>query len=453
VLAGLAAGCIQEGPRPGNGDVAPDASDATGVPDGSGETRVEVVDCVGCIIADTCRGSGEVNATNPCELCDPARSLDGWSPALGSKPCEDADTCTETGVCSDGVCVAPLRPECDDLPECVTSVSCAGSDCSYVVRAGQCFIDGACFANGAGPAGAAGGATASLGDDACVVCDASADPRAWSLTNARCDDGDSCTYEDVCNDGVCAGQANDCADAFTCTLDFCDGGRCLHQIIGNQCLVDGVCFSLGSSRAGDPCHTCRPLVATDKLSLDVGAACDDQDSCTMSSACNLSGTCEGAPSDVDDEPNDGSATAQDVGIASVEGFPDGGVQGNIVSDDLDVFRWGMTFTNNGSFLLPKATVRFDSATKVELCLFARCGQVIGSFFSPIVLCGDDRAAGLDDKTPGCCAVFDADVEPQMALSATCIGGVVQGFAYARVSTVGAPNETTCGGYKLFWGTQ
>jgi len=430
-LAGLLAGCIEPNRPSINEDGDGDATV------GDGDVGFEIVACDGCVFARACHADGELNGANPCEVCDVQRSVDGWSAVLESKPCEDSDPCTDSGVCQAGACVAPPPRDCTNLPECVA----CNAECEQVVAPNTCFIDGACVGQRMGPAG-----------DNCLVCDPLTNQTAWSPTKAGCDDGDPCTYEDTCNDGVCAGQDNTCADVFTCTLDFCDGGQCLHQVARDTCLVNNQCFAIDTGPPGDPCRTCQPSVSTTTLTPAQGASCDDQYACTMVSSCGSDGSCSGELSDIDKEPNDSLDTAQDVGIVAAGGFPSGTVQANIVGNDLDTFRWGMTFTNGGLAFSPSARVAFAAATGYELCIYARCGQVSTSSFAPVVVCQSlSFSSDLDNHTRGCCKAFDGGVTARVSMAATCAGTVVQGFGYARVRSFDDADAANCGGYSLEWG--
>ena len=84
-----------------------------------------------------------------------------------------------------------------------------------------------------------------------------------------CDDGNSCTQNDVCLYGECAGTFS-CA----CTAD----NQC---VTGNPCMA-GVC---GSN------NTCEFVPRS------VGAACNDRSGCTDNDACDGSGQCRGTPKD------------------------------------------------------------------------------------------------------------------------------------------------------------
>src|SRR5207244_2456319 len=117
-----------------------------------------------------------------------------------------------------------------------------------------------------------------------------------------CDDGDACTFNDVCDgSGQCAGTAiagcklcstaADCNDGNACTTESCDAGVCHNTAIagctpcttvadcndGNACTTDAV--TAECCDAGD-CHTtaiagCKPCTTA--------ADCDDQNACTTKS--------------------------------------------------------------------------------------------------------------------------------------------------------------------------
>ena len=42
---------------------------------------------------------------------------------------------------------------------------------------------------------------------------------ATCLADTDCDDGNACTSDDVCTDGVCVGEAMDCEDDNECTTN------------------------------------------------------------------------------------------------------------------------------------------------------------------------------------------------------------------------------------------
>ena len=81
----------------------------------------------------------------------------------------------------------------------------------------HCEIDGLCHPN-ASP----------NPNNACQQCLVIASSTEWTNNDAGiCDDGKTCTVEDACDSGVCAGVARDCDDNDVCTEDSCeDGGGC-----------------------------------------------------------------------------------------------------------------------------------------------------------------------------------------------------------------------------------
>ena len=69
---------------------------------------------------------------------------------------------------------------------------------------------------------------------------------------AACDDGDPCTLDDACRDGVCQGPTPTCDDGNPCTADVCDPiGACSHQPSttscddGDACTVGDTCVDAG----------------------------------------------------------------------------------------------------------------------------------------------------------------------------------------------------------------
>ncbi|MSQ84353.1 MAG: hypothetical protein EXR77_15950 [Myxococcales bacterium] len=117
-----------------------------------------------------------------------------------------------------------------------------------------------------------------------------------------CDDGSACTTGDWCKGFYCqAGAVLDCDDNDGCTTDFCDPKvGCGHQDSGaaacddgNACTVADVCKS-GKCSGGknadcndyDPCtaDTCNNQTGCAHTAVD-GAACDDNNPCTVGDAC------------------------------------------------------------------------------------------------------------------------------------------------------------------------
>ncbi len=261
-------------------------------------------------------------------------SASALSPSSGA--CDDGDPCTVGDACAGGACVPGPATDCDDGRAC-TFDSCDGlGGCDNGLLGGWCLIDQACVAEGV------------VG---CLACDPASSTSAWTEVAAPCDDGDACTFGDVCESGVCAPGADKiCDDANACTDDTCapvagcvftpntvpcdDGDACTD---GDACSDGGcvggtpICECTVDSDCPDDGNACTaPAVCTDNscvaavvvcdppsapclaaqcdpgtgLCLDVpdaeGAACDDGDACTTATTC-VSGVCSGITILCDDD--------------------------------------------------------------------------------------------------------------------------------------------------------
>ena len=251
----------------------------------------------------------------PCteDSCDPASGACVHASIGDGEACDDGDACTLADACdADGAC-AGLPMDCDDLNDCTLDTCDAGTgECTYVNVAVACDDGDPCTAGDtcAGGACQPGPDTPDCDDgndctdDACDsatggcvhtpstapgCCEADADcddanpctadtcdPDDGSCANvavggAPCDDGDACTLEDACDDGVCTPSADlDCADQSECTTDSCDPAiGCVNEALGDgtPCSDGNVCTQ------GDVCDAgaCVPGPTV---------SCDDGDACT-----------------------------------------------------------------------------------------------------------------------------------------------------------------------------
>ena len=80
-----------------------------------------------------------------------------------------------------------------------------------------------------------------------------------------CDDGDFCTENDVCSNGICAGTPRSCDDAVGCTVDSCDEANdtCVNAPDDGLCDDTNVC----TDDTCDPVNDCEYANNT--------APCDD----------------------------------------------------------------------------------------------------------------------------------------------------------------------------------
>ena len=141
---------------------------------------------------------------------------------------------------------------------------------------------------------------------------------------APCDDHSTCTSNDTCSGGTCAGTPLNCDDGNACTLDSCDpncpGDPCRHAPApngtacsdGNACTTGDACVG-GACQAGtgtlncndnNPCtdDSCTP--ASGCVHANNTAPCSDGNACTVGDTCG-GGSCQpgtGSPNCNDNNP-------------------------------------------------------------------------------------------------------------------------------------------------------
>ena len=160
-----------------------------------------------------------------------------------------------------------------------------------------CWVDGTCVPNGTAHP-----------DDPCLACDRAWAAASWSpVSGMVCDDGNFCTVDDTCANGLCAGVSRDCSDGVDCngeetcdeSIDECLAGSnqcpagqvCDAETDGcvstcNGCSIDDVCYADGESSPTDPCQVCHPASSTTTWSNGEGMACDDRLFCNGGDVCN-----------------------------------------------------------------------------------------------------------------------------------------------------------------------
>jgi hypothetical protein len=261
----------------------------------------------GCVGVEVCDGEAVV--------CDAAVAL--------PETCDGVDNNCDGAIDEAG---------CDDALECTVDVCLEDASCSSTLLSGFCRIDGACVADGAvnpedlcevcNPflnidgwslpkdtceiAGACVADGVAKPDDPCSVCAADVSITGWTVLEegANCDDGEACTYATTCQSNQCIGTRNDddCADAFACTVDMCNGdGSCANPPVTGSCFIDNVCYLDGDVRPGAPCQVCRS--AADPLgwtNAQVTVPCDDESVCTLNDTCDAAGLCVGERMACDD---------------------------------------------------------------------------------------------------------------------------------------------------------
>ncbi len=302
--------------------------------------------CVGRIVecesdAGDC---GLRRACNGTEVCDESY------PGLET-PCDDGDLCTYADACDGAggcggtalVCTGSLdgclTEQCDGTETCVQTVAVGAGcdDADLCTHTDSCLADGLCA-----------GVALSCVDDPSVcgadrACDGSADcTETFPGAATACDDGDPCTHSDTCDGaGGCAGIPVDCSPGpgdcgvqracngtATCTETF-PTGSCDD---GDACTYDDVCDGAGScggtaivctnapgcgeQRSCNGTSTCTTSFPT------TGDSCDDGDPCTYDDACDGAGGCVGIPITCNDAPGACGANRACNGTSScTETFP------------------------------------------------------------------------------------------------------------------------------------
>ncbi len=177
-----------------------------------------------------------------------------------SPACDPWQSCLD-GACSAKSCVA--HEECRGPEEASNPVHfCYKGTCA----AYQCATDVDCAAN-------------EVCNKALYLCQAAA---TGCISNAECDDNNSCT-QDYCDEfGECSNEAKfgccaadtDCNDGSACTTDSCAAGKCAYTSLSGCCQTDGDC-SDGNPCTTDSCSggTCQYASISSCCKADI--QCDD----------------------------------------------------------------------------------------------------------------------------------------------------------------------------------
>src|SRR2546426_20064 len=191
------------------------------------------------------------NACTAADTCQNGTCV-GDAALLDGAACDDENACTSNDTCQGGVCAGTPEPDstpCDDGPGCTTGDSCQAGTCTGTPAASgtACEDDGnVCSADACDGSGrcihppANAGAVCHTATDACDAAETCTGtsvycpPDAFQPADTPCDDGNACTFNDVCDgSGQWGGPATagctlcttaaDCDDQNACTTDSCDG--------------------------------------------------------------------------------------------------------------------------------------------------------------------------------------------------------------------------------------
>lgn len=272
----------------------------------------EFCDVVPCNVTDDCY---DVFTPNDCvTIACTVGECTSTVVAFGVQ-CDDGIRCTTHDQCDGlGVCEGiPLI--CNDFNECTNDYCdeehgwCVFDGTAFedspCTSTDQCSINSACDNQGRCVPVTTADCTIYETSCAHAVCDGeSGECGNAPFTGPWCDDGDACTFNDVCTEGGCVGSPVDCNDYNDCTDDTCHSpdGACVHTIVDDHCFLDGNCYPDGyvyPYMPFAPCWSCDVNTSTITWTYTGEASsCDDDDLCTYDDHCDMStGMCIGTPMD------------------------------------------------------------------------------------------------------------------------------------------------------------
>ena len=159
--------------------------------------------------------------------------------ATDGEPCDDNLRCTIQDKCLNGLCVGSPDP-CDDKNPCTYDYCDEARGCLHTPKDGVCEDGNLCN----GPDYCENGVCVS-GD--AIVCDdknpctrdycIETEGCVYEPVSGPCDDGNACTINDYCENGVCIPRdMARCDDNNPCTLDRCDPKvGCVYEPMSGQC--------------------------------------------------------------------------------------------------------------------------------------------------------------------------------------------------------------------------
>lgn len=280
-----------------------------------------------CNINSECFNPGEENPDNECEVCDPSKDRDEWTPKGSDASCDDGLFCSVGDRCDgQGLCVGAARDcssadtacevgSCDEMsgrcepmpkapgtscalsgqvPSCVTGECNGTGTCAPKIDPSSCLIGGVCYeAMDRNPS------------NSCQRC-VPTSPTAWD------DLGDGVT----CGDATACGQRR-CNDQVQCVIvrtmgcvisnacvaegaqrpnQFCEvcdssASSTVWSIAPGTCKINGVCVASGVRNPNNPCQECNPQIPTQWSNVSNGTMCmADNKACTRDVCQN--GSCD-----------------------------------------------------------------------------------------------------------------------------------------------------------------
>jgi Cys-rich repeat protein len=286
--------------------------------------------CAGTPISgcDACTVHADCNDGNPCTT-DSCHPLGVCIYANNKLPCNDGIACTQNDICSGGICAGTSTPDggaCDDGSVCTAGETCTGGVCGGGTPTNEgatCNDGNLCTLNDTCAAGVCAGTPmdCSALNDQCNVgqCNpttGACEPVAIN-EGGPCSDGQACTENDTCVNGVCETTPIDCSMLNgPCGTGVCNASTGLCEVVpmnegqpcddgsvctANDSCVNGFCTGPGVDCSGldGPCvrGACHPIAGVcEALPANEGGACNDSDLCTTGDVCT-GGACGGTPVD------------------------------------------------------------------------------------------------------------------------------------------------------------
>ncbi len=239
------------------------------------------------------------NDANPCtdDACDPVTGCHSTPDDTNS--CSDGNVCNGVETCSGGACVAGTPPVCDDGNPCTDDACDPQDGCVFTPDdANSCDDQDRCTIEDACSDGACLGIPVDCSslDDQCNegLCNSNTG-ECYALpanNGGPCDDGDVCTINDTCTNGICRGTPK-CPSGTVCNpvTGECQGpgpgpSPCTDTDGDGKCDTADNCPRIPNpgqadgdgDGVGDACDNCPTVTNADQADGDgdgVGDACDN----------------------------------------------------------------------------------------------------------------------------------------------------------------------------------
>lgn len=162
-----------------------------------------------CFLEGACWANGTLSPKSPCQSCNADVSKTKWTVTKDGATCQDAALCTSSETCSSGQCVGKAN-DCADKDPCTLDSCDKGSgacvQAPIVGCGGNCKADKDC--NDKNP---------------CTTDSCTNNKCAFTPNTLACDDGDPCTWGDVCALGACvSGDRTEVSTIAGSTVGFTD---------------------------------------------------------------------------------------------------------------------------------------------------------------------------------------------------------------------------------------